>query len=178
MQKLYADDAPSDILNEGVSPEEVGLKWVELKEIEDELVRIHKRMRCVSIDQVRRVLTLSGESLFEDVTDAGVKASADAVGLGENEPGPIPGNMVRQIDASKLLTYINKQAGKANAIRGIVFNDIVKKGYPYKRPQKIARGSTKGPEMRSKDKIWKPRLFYTRKMEIEKEGITTNQSIK
>ena len=173
-EKWWSGTNSEKILAEGVTQEQAGQELVQLKIIEDELVRIHKRMRCVTIGQLRRVLKLSGNSELEDYTDAGVKASMDAAGLGENGVGPIPGNKVRKIVASKLLIYINKRKGEAEEIRNRIFKDKLGKnqeseGYVYKRPQTVryrqGQYSTVNdtPEMRHLT-----RQFYTLFMEIEK----------
>ena len=173
-EKWWSGTNFEKILAEGVTQEQAGQELVQLKIIEDELVRIHKRMRCVTIGQLRRVLKLSGNSELEDYTDAGVKASMDAAGLGENGVGPIPGNKVRKIVASKLLIYINKRKGEAEEIRNRIFKDKLGKnqeseGYVYKRPQTVryrqGQYSTVNdtPEMRHLT-----RQFYTLFMEIEK----------
>ena len=171
-EKIFSGTNSEKILAEGVTQEQAGQELVQLKIIEDELVRIHKRMRCDTIGQLRRVLKLSGNSELEDYTDAGREENKKrAKGLKDTTEY----NKVKlHIKASVLLAYINKRKGEAEGIRNRIFKDKLGKnqeseGYVYKRPQTVryhqGRFSTVSdtPEMRHLT-----RQFYTLFMEIEK----------
>jgi hypothetical protein len=171
-EKIFSGTNSEKILAEGVTKEQAGEELVQLKIIEDELVRIHKRMKCVTIGQLRRVLKLSGNSELEDYTDAGREENKKrAKGLKDTTEY----NKVKlHIKASVLLAYINKRKGEAEGIRDRIFKDKLpynkeSEGYVYKRPQTVRYYHGKfqtvmdTPEMRHLT-----RQFYTLFMEIEK----------
>jgi hypothetical protein len=152
--------------------EQAGQELVKLKVIEDELVRIHKRMKCVTIGQLSRVLKLSGPALLQDWTDAGREENMKrAKGITDTAEW----NKVKlYIKASVLLTYINKQKGEAYGIRDRIFRDKLGsqkggEGYAYKRPQtaRYRKGrhtvTADTPEMRHL-----PRQHYTLWIDLEK----------
>mgnify|MGYP003641646007 CR=1 FL=1 len=163
--KMWGAYDPADILQ--VSQEIAAGKLLELKHIEDELVRIHKRMGAIMFDQLAEILRLSGTAMVNDVTDAGVEAAREAGDLSGNQSGPVQAE-VRQVKASDLLTTVNTLRKDANVLREGIFNDVAKKGYVFRRPQHVSKISDNAAvPLPTKEEVNKRRNFFTKAISLE-----------
>ena len=139
------------------SNEVAGEKLVELRIIEDEMVRMHRRFGAKTYKQITEVLKLLGDTLINDITDTGVYAVK-------------PPLKPKQARASDLLKYLNKLRGDSISIRAQLFTDIDKHGYFYKYPQMVGSPSLAVTQAGSwtKDRANIHRQFFTKLMETEK----------
>ena len=105
----------SEILNEGLGEDQYGENIVKIKEIEDELVDIHKKTDTYHIEILREFYNVQKDM---DVFDL-----------------RIGGDSTLKIKGSEMLNYINTLEQKTIKLREQTFNP--KKGYDFIKPEKI-----------------------------------------